>query len=70
MEKLTSADIKWIRSMHDKSGRKESGCFIIEGDKMVKEAIQQERFELVLIVASSDVIKELSFKTSCSVKLI
>ena len=68
MEKLTSADIKWIRSMHDKSGRKESGCFIIEGDKMVKEAIQQARLELVLIVASSDVIKELSFKTSCSVK--
>jgi TrmH family RNA methyltransferase len=68
MEKLTSADIKWIRSMHDKSGRKESGCFIIEGDKLVKEAIQQERFELVLIVASSNILEEPSVKTSCSVK--
>jgi len=68
MEKLTSADIKWIRSMHDKSGRKESGCFIIEGDKMVKEAIQQERFELVLIVTSSNVLDERSFNTSCLVK--
>lgn len=68
MEKLTSADIKWIRSMHDKSGRKESGCFIIEGHKLVKEAIQQERFELVLIVANSGITDELSDNTSCPIK--
>lgn len=68
MEKLTSADIKWIRSMHDKSGRKESGCFIIEGHKLVKEAIQQERFELVLIVANSGITDELSVNTSCPIK--
>ena len=68
MEKLTSAYIKWIRSMHDKSGRKESGCFIIEGHKLVKEAIQQERFELVLIVANSGITDELSDNTSCPIK--
>jgi len=68
MEKLTSADIKWIRSMRDKSGRKESGCFIIEGHKLVKEAIQQERFELVLIVANSGITDELSDNTSCPIK--
>ena len=68
MEKLTSADIKWIRSMHDKSGRKETGCFIIEGYKLVKEAIQQERFELVLIVANSGITDELSDNTSCPIK--
>lgn len=50
MEKLTSKDIKWIRSLHDKAGRKESDCFMVEGRKIVTEAIEQNRFELVMIV--------------------
>jgi TrmH family RNA methyltransferase len=68
MEKLTSVDIKWIRSMHDKSGRKETGCFIVEGDKLVKEAVQQDRLELVLIVTCSNVTERPTLNAICSVK--
>lgn len=68
MEKLTSADIKWIRSMHDKSGRKETGCFIIEGRKLVMEATQQGRFELVLIVANAGFADDMPLNTSCQIK--
>ena len=50
MEKLTSVDIKWIRSLHDKTNRKETGCFIIEGGKLVEESLQQQLFEPVMIV--------------------
>lgn len=36
---LTKADIKLIKSLSDKSARTESGLFVVEGAKMVEEAI-------------------------------
>ena len=36
---LTKSDIKLIRSLSDKAVRAESGLFVVEGDKMVSEAI-------------------------------
>lgn len=36
---LTNADIKLIKSLKDKKGREESGLFVVEGEKMVQEAI-------------------------------
>lgn len=68
MEKLTSADIKWIRSLHDKSNRRESGCFIIEGSKLVSEALLQQRFEPIMIVSDSTFASDLLFQVSCPQK--
>ena len=68
MEKLTSADIKWIRSLHDKSARKTEGCFIVEGRKLVTECLHQQRFELVMIVTDSNLPYEFEQLTSCPIK--
>ena len=36
---ITKAQIKFVRSLDDKSHRDESGCFLVEGDKLVREAL-------------------------------
>lgn len=36
---ITKAQVKHIRSLEDKNYRKESNSFLVEGDKMVKEAL-------------------------------
>jgi TrmH family RNA methyltransferase len=68
MEKLTSTDIKWIRSLHDKSARKTEGCFIVEGRKLVTECLHQQRFELVMIVTDSNLPDEFEQLASCPIK--
>lgn len=40
MEALTAAQIKRIRSLSEKKFRNESGLFVVEGEKMVREAIE------------------------------
>jgi TrmH family RNA methyltransferase len=37
---ITAAEIKFIKSLKDKSARYEAGIFIVEGEKMVKELLQ------------------------------
>lgn len=37
---MTKADIKAVRSLSDKTGRLESGLFVVEGAKMVREAAE------------------------------
>ncbi|TSA38904.1 MAG: RNA methyltransferase [Porphyromonadaceae bacterium] len=37
---ITKAQIQFIRSLEQKKVRDESGCFIAEGDKLVREAIE------------------------------
>ncbi len=68
MEKLTSADIKWIRSLHDKTNRKETGCFIIEGSKLVFESLQQEQFEPIMIVFESTLSVDALSHATCPIK--
>jgi TrmH family RNA methyltransferase len=68
MEKLTSADIKWIRSLHDKTNRKDTGCFIIEGSKLVSESIHQQRFEPIMIVSDSTIATDLLSQATCPIK--
>lgn len=36
---ITNSEIKLIRSLKDKKGRQEHGLFVVEGDKMVREAL-------------------------------
>lgn len=54
MERLTNADIKWIRSLHEKSGRKSEGCFIVEGNKLVDEACLSPNLNIKFIVGKED----------------
>jgi len=68
MEKLTSVDIKWIRSLHDKTNRKETGCFIIEGSKLVEESLQQQLFEPVMIVSDSPLNDDMISHVKCPIK--
>jgi len=68
LEKLTASDIKWIRSLSDKSARKTEGCFIVEGPKMVTECLIQQRFEIVMIVIDSSQPNGIEIPESCSIK--
>ena len=40
----SKADIKLIRSLGQKKFREELGLFVVEGEKMVGEALTQKRF--------------------------
>ena len=42
---LTTAQIKWIRSLSQKKFRDEAGVFVVEGEKMVSEALAS-RFDV------------------------
>lgn len=55
---LTNNKIKLIKSLDQKKARKESGCFVVEGEKMVKELLQS-RFETVEVFAVQSYIDEL-----------
>ncbi len=45
----SKADIKLIRSLSQKKFREEHGLFVVEGVKMVEEAMQQDRFEVAAV---------------------
>ncbi len=60
MEQLTKNDIKWLRSLHQKKERVEQNVFIIEGEKLVEEAIAQTEFEIVQIIGTSDFLATLN----------
>ncbi len=45
----SKADIKLIRSLGQKKFREEHGLFVVEGVKMVEEALQQKRFEVAAV---------------------
>ena len=55
---LTNNKIKLIKSLDQKKVRKESGCFVIEGEKMVRELLQS-RFETMEVFAVQSYIDEL-----------
>ena len=41
MSGLSKNKIKWIRSLHLKKNRDELGLFLVEGEKMVGEALSE-----------------------------
>lgn len=47
---LTNGKIKLIKSLDQKKARKESGCFVIEGEKMVRELLDSN-FDVVELFA-------------------
>lgn len=59
MEKLSLHKIKWIKSLHDKKGRYDNGCYIIEGKKMIEEALKTCP-ELISFIVITLAYKELN----------
>ena len=47
MEFLSKAKIKWVKSLHHKKTRDVEKCFVVEGEKMVKEGL--EHFSIHLL---------------------
>ena len=52
---LTHADIKRIRSLATRKGRDEAGLFVVEGEKMVEEALHQQRFPVEAVYRREDI---------------
>ncbi|MBP5558726.1 MAG: RNA methyltransferase [Bacteroidales bacterium] len=50
---LTNAEIKRLRSLHEKKFRDMYGEFLVEGEKMVREALDSE-FEVVRVIRESE----------------
>jgi TrmH family RNA methyltransferase len=45
--------LKTVRSLHDRSGRKKSGLFLLEGAKLLEEALNNELYVQDIIVSST-----------------
>jgi len=54
MEKLSSSQLKWIKSLHQQKFRRQEQKFIIEGEKMVEEALKEKPQSIEMIVGKSD----------------
>lgn len=51
---LSKNKIKWLRSLHLKKNRDSFGLFIVEGEKLVQEAIKFSPGEIELVIHTSD----------------
>jgi RNA methyltransferase, TrmH family len=58
---LTNQKIKWIKSLEQKKFRKETGCFVVEGEKMVNELLKS-RYKTIEIYATSSLSSEMRLK--------
>ena len=54
----SKADIRLIRSLGQKKFRQEHGLFVVEGEKMVGEALTQKRFSVEAVYRTSDIGEE------------
>ena len=54
MPQISNSEIKFVRSLSSKKFRDESGLFIVEGEKMVREAMDS-RFEVVNIYRRDEI---------------
>ncbi len=60
----SKADIRLIRSLGQKKFREELGLFVVEGEKMVGEALTQKRFLVEAVYRLSDVGEEVMERMS------
>ena len=60
----SKADIRLIRSLGQKKFREELGLFVVEGEKMVGEALTQKRFPVEAVYRFSDVGEEVMGRMS------
>ena len=54
----SKADIRLIRSLGQKKFRQEHGLFVVEGEKMVGEALIQKRYQVEAVYRTSDIGEE------------
>ena len=54
----SKADIRLIRSLGQKKFRQEHGLFVVEGEKMVGEALTQKRYHVEAVYRTSDIGEE------------
>lgn len=54
----SKADIKLIRSLGQKKFREQTGLFVVEGEKMVEEALAQKRFPVEAVYRTADTGEE------------
>lgn len=54
----SKADIKLIRSLGQKKYREQTGLFVVEGEKMVEEALAQKRFPVEAVYRTADTGEE------------
>jgi len=59
MDALSFKKMKFIRSLHYKSHRDKTSCFLVEGEKMVTELLQEAPERILFCVATSDFISTL-----------
>lgn len=60
----SKADIRLIRSLGQKKFRQEHGLFVVEGEKMVGEALTQKRFPVEAVYRTADIGEELMGRMS------
>lgn len=60
----SKADIRLIRSLGQKKFREELGLFVVEGEKMVGEALTQKRFPVEAVYRLSDIGEEVMERMS------
>ena len=60
----SKADIKLIRSLGQKKFREELGLFVVEGEKMVGEALTQKHFPVEAVYRLSDIGEEVMGRMS------
>ena len=50
---LTKSQTAFVKSLHDKSGREESGCFLVEGEKNILEFLASNFVARELIITEA-----------------
>lgn len=59
MEKISLQKIKWLRSLRNKKIRDNLSAFVLEGEKIVKELVEQFPEKISFILASEDIYIEM-----------
>jgi TrmH family RNA methyltransferase len=54
MEQLTSNEVKWIKSLKLKKFREQEKCFVIEGEKLIAEALEKHPAAIKMVVVASE----------------
>ncbi len=60
MEKISLQKIKWLRSLRNKKIRDELSVFVVEGEKIVNELIEQIPDDVVFILASQKLFMQMN----------
>ena len=72
MERITSLKnpkVQGWKALKERKGRRESGCFLVEGFKMVEEALTSA-LTVEAVLAQEDRLEELAFRPECPVYLL